>query len=189
MPTFFKNRTLSILAVFLLTAAAYSNIFANQFLMDDWDFIVDWPLIQDWKNFPQFFTGYVPPAGQEGIYSPVKTLFHAVNYSLFGLNPLGYHIVSLVVHLAGILLVYKLSYFFIKDGRVAFFSALLFGLHPVHVEPVTSMTGSVDLIGVLFMFLAFYLYVKAQRGGEDFNRKLYTCSLLAAFLQITLTRL
>ncbi|MBI5025009.1 MAG: tetratricopeptide repeat protein [Candidatus Omnitrophica bacterium] len=184
MATFFKNRTLSILAIFLLTAAVYSNIFANQFLMDDWNFIVDWPLIQDWKNFPQFFIGYVPPAGQEGIYSPLKTLFHAVNYSLFGLNPLGYHIVSLVVHLTGIFLVYKLSYLFIKDERIAFFSALLFGLHPVHVEPVTSMTGSVDLIGVLFMFLAFYLYVKAQRSEEGFNRKLYTCSLLTAFLSI-----
>lgn len=184
MTWFLKNRPFSILVIFLLTLIVYSNIFANQFLMDDWDFIVDWPLIQDWKNFPQFFIGYVPPAGQEGIYSPLKTLFHAINYSLFGLNPLGYHVVSLLVHLVGIFLVYKLSYLFIKDEKVAFFSALLFGLHPVHVEPVTSMTGSVDLIGVLFMFLAFYLYVKAQRGEEGFNKKLYACSLLTAFLSI-----
>jgi protein O-mannosyl-transferase len=179
-----NNRVCSICIILLLTLAAYSNIFPNDFVLDDFDFIVYWPLIQDWNNLPQFFLGYTPPAGQEGIFSPLKTLVHAINYHLFGLNPLGHHIFSIIVHSTAVFFVYQLSHDFTKNRTVAFLSALFFGLHPVHAGVVSSMTGSVDVLGMLFLFVSFYLYVKAQEQGAILNQKYYIGSLIAAFVAI-----
>jgi len=176
-----NNRFYSICIILLLTFTAYSSIFQNDFVLDDIDFIVDWPLIQDFRNFPQFFIGYIPPAGQEGIFSPLKTLIHAVNYHFFGLNPLGHHIFSILVHSTAIFFVYQLSYYFTKNRTATFLSALFFGLHPIHAFAVSSMTGSVDVLGIVFLFISFYYFVRAQDQAFYLNQKFYMASLIAAF--------
>jgi len=179
--TLLNNRLYSIFVILLLTLAAYSNIFPNEFVLDDFDFIVDWPLIQDWKNLPQFFLGYTPPSGQEGIFSPFKTLVHAINYHLFGLNPFGHHVFSIFVHLAAVYFVYQLSFHFTKNRTATFLSTLFFGLHPVHAGVVGNMTGSVDVLGIVFLFISFYYYVRAQEKASLIHRKYYVYSLFAAF--------
>src|SRR3989338_28062 len=120
-------------AIYALTFAAYSNMFRNEFIMDDFDFVVNWPLIRDWKNLPRFFMGYVTPSGQEGVYSPLKTLLHAVNYHLFGLNFTAHHIFSFVNYAVSIYFVYKIASVFLKDQGARFWTTLVFALHPVHV--------------------------------------------------------
>jgi len=188
-----QNPFVSVAIIVFLTFAAYSNIFDNDFIMDDFDYIVDWPLIQDLSNLPKFFVGYTPPNGQGGIFSPFKTLVHALNYNFFGLNVLGHHIFSLVGYLIAIILIYKISYFFLKKRFETFLCTLLFALHPVHVEYVTSMTGSVDAVGVMFLFISFYFYINIQEKSETSSKvsgkKLYVASLIFAFLSIFLHEL
>ncbi|MBN1869721.1 MAG: tetratricopeptide repeat protein [Candidatus Omnitrophica bacterium] len=175
--------------IFLLTLLAYSNVFHNPFLMDDHDFIVHWPLIRDWGNLPQFFLGYAPPPGQEGIFSPVKTLVHALNYHLFGLNPFGHHVFAFINYLVSIFIVYQIGLFFFNDRRPTFLCALLFALHPVHVEYVSSLTGSVDAVGVNLLFIAFYFYIKGRRKDGGLDRGFYITSLVLALLSIYLHEL
>ncbi|MBI5412359.1 tetratricopeptide repeat protein, partial [Candidatus Peregrinibacteria bacterium] len=168
--------------IFLLTFIAYSNIFRNQFILDDHDYIENWPLIQDWRNFPQFFWGYVPPAGQEGVFSPLKTLLHAVNYHLFGLNPSGYHVAGLFNYFVTVYFIYRTSFYLIKEYRIAFITTLLFALHPVHAEYVASMTGSVDAAGITFLFVAFFFYIRSHGPSSGLNKKRYIVAVLFAFL-------
>jgi len=180
----FKNHYINLSFIFVWVAAVYSNIFGNQFVMDDFDFIVDWPLIRHWKNFSQFFVGYIPPPGQEGIYSPLKTLFHAVNYHLFGLNPIGYHGVSLLIHALAIFLVYQIILFLSKNNFITMLSTFLFAIHPVNVEAITYMTASVDMIGIVFLLGSFFLYIKSQEHSEGLNPGKYVCSLILSVLAI-----
>ena len=98
---------IALTVIFLITFVAYSNSFHNPFFMDDLSYIVNWSLIKDWSNLPQFFIGYTPPDGQEGIFSPLKTLMHAVNYSLFGLEPFGHHVFAFSSYLMAIFFIYK----------------------------------------------------------------------------------
>ncbi|MCA9399543.1 MAG: tetratricopeptide repeat protein, partial [Candidatus Omnitrophica bacterium] len=146
-----------------------------EFLMDDRDFIVEWDLIRDWNNLPQFFMDYTPPAGQEGIYSPLKTLFHAANYHLFGFNPFGYHVVSLIIHCLGIFFVYRIAELLTENSPAAFLAGLFFAVHPVQVEAITYMTASIDMIGIVFLFAAFYLYIKR------WYKRFFLFSILAVF--------
>ncbi|MCK5179202.1 MAG: hypothetical protein KAR32_06695, partial [Candidatus Omnitrophica bacterium] len=149
------NPWISLGTICLLTFLAYSNVFHNPFFMDDYAFIVDWSLIQDWKNLPQFFLGYQPPPGQEGVFSPIKTLIHAFNYHSFGDDPFGYHVFAFINYLVSIIIVYKISLFFLRGRLATFLGTLLFALHPVHIEYVSSLTGSVDAVGVNLMFISF----------------------------------
>jgi len=180
----FKNKTFHIFFIFILVFISYANIFQNQFVLDDYDFIVDWPLIRDWNNFPNFFINYTPPPGEEGIYSPLKTVFHALNYHMFELKPLGYHMVSLLIHFCGIFFVYEICLLLTTNALAAFISALLFGLHPVQVEAITYMTASIDMIGIVFLFVAFYCYIKFRgyQGAPD--SRMYFMSLIFALFAI-----
>ena len=182
MDLHFKNSRINIFVIFLLVFLTHINIFGNQFVMDDFDYIVNWPLIHDIRNWPQFFVDFIPHPRQPGIYSPLKTLFHSINYQLFGLNPLGYHVVSLLIHFVCVGLVYFLARRLSGEALTAFFSALIFGLHPLHVESITYMTASIDMIGIAFLFASFYLYVQSCQGR--FNKTHYLGSLMLACLAV-----
>jgi len=184
-----NNPWISLGAICLLTFLAYSNVFHVPFFMDDHDFIVDWSLIQDWDNLPQFFLGYKPPPGQEGVFSPIKTLIHAINYHFFGLDPFGHHVFAFINYLFSIVIVYKIGLFFLRDRLSTFLCALLFALHPVHMEYVSSLTGSVDAVGINLMFVSFYFYIKGQPEDGRLDRRLYLLSLLFALMAIYLHEL
>ncbi len=174
----------------LLTCLAYSNSLMNDFLIDDLSFITSWPLIRDMRNFPQFFGPHNQPPGEEGVYSPLKTLMHAVNYNLWGTNPLGYHCVALALQIISLFFIYRLSFLITNNRLITFLTTLFFGLHPVHVEAAGTKTGSVDTTGVLFMFIAFYYYIRArnhlmplaQATPQDTYNRDYKISLLFAAL-------
>ncbi len=172
-----------VVNILLLAAAvflSFINIFSNTFVMDDFDFLVNWPLIQDWNNFYRFFIHYVPPDGQQGIYSPLKTVFHAMGYHVFGLNPLGHHILSLLIHLVSIIFVYRIAQFLTKNNTVAFLTGLIFAVHPVQVEAITYITASIDMIGVMFLFISFYYYIRSVGFDRDYRWSLFF-ALLAVF--------
>src|SRR5436853_2807570 len=128
------DRKKSLLVILLMAAAAYSNISLNDYVMDDFDYIVNWPLIQNLVNLPRFFVGFIPPEGQGGIYSPLKTLFHSLIYIFSGGHAIGFHVVALLTQLAGVFIIYKIVLLLLDNEFIAFLTALLFALHPVHVE-------------------------------------------------------
>jgi tetratricopeptide (TPR) repeat protein len=158
-----REKALGLGFIFFVTFLAFSNIFGNQFVLDDFDFIARWPLIRDLRNFPRFFAGYIPPDGQPGVYSPLKTLWHASNFQLWGQEVFGHHLVSLLIHAAGIWLVYQIAYELLRRRDVSFWTALVFAVHPAHVEAITFMTASIDTLGIVFLFASFYFHLRANR--------------------------
>lgn len=154
-----RRKAIGILA--LVTGLVFINILSNSFVMDDFDFITNWRLIQNLKNIPRFFVGYIPPESQPGIYSPFRTLLFAVQYFLFHEWASGWHVVSIMIHFLGVWAVYALTQILAGHRRLAFMTALIFAVHPVHVEAVTAVTGSVDTAGVVLGLWAVYWYLRA----------------------------
>lgn len=145
-----------ILLIILLCVIAYFNIFFNDFAFDDEHFIVKNPGIKS-INIAKFFTEDV-----RGVYRPVRTVFFAISYWLHGLNPLGYHLNSLIIHILASILVYRISAQIFKKEKTALISALLFAAHPLHTESITFVTTSFDMIGIVFALAAFFLYIKER---------------------------
>jgi hypothetical protein len=69
-------------------------------------------------------------------YHPLTITSLAVDYHLFQLEPLGYHVTNLILHLGNTTLVFVLIFLFGCNLTTAFITAIFFGVHPMHVEPV-----------------------------------------------------
>ncbi len=100
-------------------------------------------------------------------YHPLTMLSLAMDYQAVKLDPARYHLVNVLLHLLNTLLVflfiYKLSD---KKILVAAIVALLFGIHPMHVESVSWVSSRKDVLFALFFLggLVTYLnYVKSNK--------------------------
>lgn len=155
------NRILSLGVVLLIVALAYSNTFKNEFVIEDRAYLLDWPLTHDLGNLPKMFIGDTSPFGNVGVYRPFRTLFYSISYNLWKDNSTFYHIQALVVHLLIIALIYFITEIILKEKILAFLVALLFGLHPVHTEPIDYLTANFDTMGEIFFFASFLFYLKS----------------------------
>ncbi len=103
-------------------------------------------------------------AEHAGNWHPLTWLSHMADCSLFGLAPEGHHLVSLLLHIANTLLLFLwLSAATGARGRSACV-ALLFGLHPVHVESVAWVAERKDVLSTLFLMLALLAYTAYVRN-------------------------
>ncbi len=108
-----------------------------------------------------------------GHYIPVTWMTFGLDYLLWGLNPAGYHLTNLLVHLGNSLLVYLIALRLLAaavaptsaDTRWwrlgAAVAALLFAVHPLRVESVAWATERRDVLCGLFYLLAVLLYLRA----------------------------
>ncbi|MEK7165835.1 MAG: hypothetical protein AAB874_03450, partial [Patescibacteria group bacterium] len=94
-----------VVIVVLLISLVYLNALPNQFVLDDDTFLANWQLTHDLKNLPVFLTGALP-FEHLGDYRPLKGIILSLNYALFGVNPIGYHLQALLIHLVSVLLAY-----------------------------------------------------------------------------------
>jgi len=158
-----------IILVLAATFLVYSNIFSNQFVGDDLDFIVHWPTIESFSNLKPVLLG-TNPTEHIGTYRPLRNIFFMISYHFFGTNPFGYHTVSLTTHLLTTLLVYLIVRRLSPLSPLPALTALLFGLHPIHTEAVTFVTASYDSIGILFALTSFYLYLLSGQKRKTKNQ-------------------
>ena len=84
------------------TAAVYLNSLGGSFVFDDRFLIVNNPLIKDWSRIGRIFTTTVFEPGGGAVtnfYRPLQTLSYLIDFSLWKLNPFGYHLSNILWHL------------------------------------------------------------------------------------------
>ncbi len=96
-------------------------------------------------------------------YRPFRALSYAVDYGLWGLNPIGFRLSNLALHLLNSVLVYCLVLVIVGCRWAAAFAALLFTLHPVQSEAVAWMSGRKDVLAASFILGSFLWYVAARK--------------------------
>jgi len=173
-----------------VTAAALLPTLGNGFTTwDDPLYILENPLVRSLSpaGIAKIFT-----TGQyAGNYHPFTLLFTAVEYALFGTAPFGYHLVSLLLHLGVVLLVFRFVAGLTGSTLTAFGVALLFGVHPLHLEPVAWLADQKDLLYSFFYLgaLVGYLRVRERGTARDvlvWTVPLFLISLLSKGLAVTL---
>ena len=162
-----------------VVAIAFFPILNNGFVnWDDPDFILGNPLIRrlDFDNIHKIFTTFCA-----GNYQPLQILAYAIQYHFWGLNPAGYHAVSLILFLG----ITSLVYFFIyrissKNITIAIIATLLFSINAMRVESVAWASEHKDMLYVLFYVAALITYIKyilndkEQAPGWKHKYLLYT---------------
>jgi len=90
-------------------------------------------------------------------YRPLTVLSFRLNYLLHELQPLGYHLLNLLLH-AAVTLLYHALCARLLSRHAAALAALLFAVHPVHTEAVTGVVGRAELLASLFFLSALLQY-------------------------------
>ncbi|MDQ1640322.1 MAG: protein O-mannosyl-transferase [Pyrinomonadaceae bacterium] len=174
-------------ALFLTIAATvlvYANSLSGAFVFDDTKQIVGNPALHFWSNIFRAFSNDVwsfqrgtlskdiPPP----YYRPLFTIYLTLNYQLFGLWQPGWHLMNLMVHTGATVFVYYLLRRLSGDVLIASLTALLFGLHPAHVESVSWISGIPDPLAALFYVPSLIWYVRYRDEGGS---KWLTASVVA----------
>jgi Gpi18-like mannosyltransferase len=158
------------LAVCSLALAVYSRSLFCGFIRDDLPQIVNNPQVQSWQYLPQILTSHLwgHMAGYHALfYRPLFSLWMLVIYTLGGLSAWFWHLSSILLHVACTYLVYRLSKRLIGSEVGAGLAAALFAVHPIHVDAVTWVSASNELIfSVLTLGAMLVLLAPHERGDR-----------------------
>jgi tetratricopeptide (TPR) repeat protein len=160
--------TIAIALITLLTSAIYLKSLSNDFVnWDDELYVYKNTGITTLKKdsiaytLKHVFTTYVV-----GNYHPLTMLTYCVEYSQSQLNPKTYHTTNLILHILNSILVLAFIWLLSKQKYTALFVALLFAVHPMHVESVAWISERKDVL-YSFFYLAslcsYMLYISKQK--------------------------
>jgi tetratricopeptide (TPR) repeat protein len=141
----------------LLFAAAivYLPILRAGFIMDDDAMLTDNPLIAAADGIRRFWYTAQPA----NFFGPVTATTLWVEWRLWGLNPLGYHVTNLAFHCAEVLLLFGILRRLRMPG--AWLGALLFAVHPLNVETVAWVAQRKNLVAMLFFLVSIRFFLGA----------------------------
>ena len=161
-----RLRVIAPLVVLLLTAAVYLPALGFGFVCDDQGQIVDSQAHYTWSELPSFFTEdvwhYVHTVASN-YYRPAFLVWIMVNSKLVGLNTALWHASAIALHLGVTLLVYLIGLRLTRNVGVSSAAALLFGVHPVHVEAVAWLSAATESLFGLFSLGAMLCQLHGRR--------------------------
>jgi hypothetical protein len=106
-------------------------------------------------------------AGRGYYYRPLYFLTYWVVYRLAGLQPLAFHLIQLVLYAATVWMLFRLGQELSLSAGVAFAGALLWAVHPLHVEVVAWISSLCDVGCTLFYFWAFRLFLRTDKTTPE----------------------
>src|SRR2546429_162818 len=158
----------------LVTFAAFLPTLQNQFVT--WDDATNF--LENahyrglgWTHIRWMWTTHL------GHYIPLTWMTFGLDYRLWGMNPFGYHLTSLLLHAANAVVFFFVVHRILtlalpspsERGRAlavsAGFAALVFAIHPLRVESVAWVTERRDVLSGLFYLSAILIYLWACEGG------------------------
>ena len=183
---------IAILIIVCLSLLNYLNSLSNKFVYDDEFVIVNNYFIKTWDNFPRLFNKDYFRYAEELSYRPVVTLSYFIDYSIWGLNPFGFHLTNLLLHTLNSVLIFFLFTYFLNNRTVSFVAALLFVCHPILSETVNAISYREDLLTATFFIAAFILYIKTSKrddlvlkqNSNTKTRLLYSASLICSLFAV-----
>ncbi len=154
-----------IILLLMLSFIEFFPTLKNDFV--NWDDIVyimnnDMITTFSWNNLGRIFSTYFM-----GNYHPFIILSFAFDYHLFILSPHGYHFHNLLLHVLNSFLVYTFFFHLLKKNvNTAVTIALLFAIHPMHVESVAWVSERKDVLYTAYFFLSLISYLLYLRKGK-----------------------
>src|SRR3989339_491597 len=155
------TRLIKLILLIAVPIIAYTNSLQNTFVYDDVFTITDNYFIRNWGNFPVFFTDDYFKYSGEVTYRPVVTFSYFIDYSIWHLNPVGFHLTNILLHAVNVVLVYLLVSAVSRSRTASFLTSILFALHPVLTETVNGISYREDLLTTTFFLSSILLFIQS----------------------------
>jgi tetratricopeptide (TPR) repeat protein len=170
--------------IVLATCLAYFPSLNGGFILDDDKLLTDNALIKATDGLYRFWFTTEPYD-----YWPVFNTTLWLEWRLWGMNPTGYHVINLLLHIVEALMIWGILQRLSIPG--AFLAALLFAVHPVNVETVAWISQCKSLLAMLFFLLSIHWYLKSEtpwppppNGARADANRWYGLSLAAFVLAL-----
>jgi len=167
------DREVAALALAAIVVAVFSNCMAATFVWDDAANILDNVRLASWSGIPKLFSETITAGAgiSGGLYRPLLPLTYFLDLRLWGLDPWGYHLTSVLLHAAATVSVF---YWLVDLAPLpgAALAALLFSLHPMQTEIVANISGRGDTMAILFACAGLRLFASRPKTA-------LACALLA----------
>lgn len=184
-----KKNIIVLIGILLITILLFSKSVSNDFVAnwDDNQYVMDNVVV---KNLSVENVKFIFSTFYIGNYHPLTLLVLSLEYNYFGDDPMGFHIVNLFFHLINIFLVFIIFQRISGKLLVAAIVALLFGIHPMHVESVSWISGLKDVLYSMFFLWSLWCYLifidKKKIQNYIFALILFLFALLSKSMAVTL---
>lgn len=159
-----RNVVIFLLVLVILTGLLYWRSLYNDFVnLDDNEHVYKNPVIRSlaWDNIKEMFTG-----ARMGNWIPLTQISFALDYHFGGLEPFGYHLTNLLLHILNTLLVFWLFLLLSRNAVFAFLVGLMFSFHPLHVESVAWITERKDVLYAFFYLISMISWYFWRKKGK-----------------------
>jgi hypothetical protein len=177
-------RIFFLLAPLLLTAVSFLPMLSGAFTnWDDPEYVTENSLIHSLSpgNILHIFS---PATMVSFNYQPLTILSLAINYAFGRLDPAGYFATNLFFHLLNVFLVFLFIRRLAKNDLVASITALLFGIHPMHVEAVAWITGRKELLYTAFYLAALLAYLSWRHASGPRRYGIYSIVFIFSLMSM-----
>ncbi len=178
-PSEWRSQGGVLLILCLFGLFVYANSLRNPFIWDDSYLITQNHFVRSFGNLPEVFKHhlYYSTAGLSNFYRPLQTTFLMLDYALWGFEPFGYHLTSLIFHILCAFAAFGVVALLFQRRWVAFLVALLFLVHPINSTVVDYVSSRADSQATLFMLCSLGFFFQS---GTAVKRRLlwYGGSLL-----------
>jgi Tfp pilus assembly protein PilF len=146
--------------IIIATLIAYIPAMRAGFVWDDDDYVTNNGLLTSWDGLQRIWFDVLPHPTEYDLpqYYPMTHTSFWVEYRIWGLNPVGYHVVNVCLHIINALLVWLLLRKLGVPG--AWLAATLFALHPINVESVAWIAERKNVLSLMFFLSSLYVYLR-----------------------------
>ena len=153
--------------VCMAAVAIYIQTLSHGFAFDDVMEVAHNQQLRSVIQLPKIFmsTAWAGSGWDIQLYRPMTMASYVVNYCIAGLSPWSYHAVNILLHTLVTLLVFRIALLWGFTRTAAGWGALLFAVHPIHVEAVANVTGRKELLVAAFTLTMLLIHHRALRDG------------------------
>lgn len=159
------SRTRAFLLVVAVALVVHAPSLFNMFAYDDVALIMRDPRVHSLANLPGILTTSYWNDDSQALYRPLVTTSFALDWAIASNHPGWYHFVNILWNAAACGLAFLLlSVFFPIGPAVA--GAVVFAVHPVHVEAVANVVGRAELMAATFGFGALLVWIRSRNQRD-----------------------
>ncbi|PYU00236.1 MAG: hypothetical protein DMG38_09055 [Acidobacteria bacterium] len=155
----------------LLGLFLYVRTLGFGFIFDDRPLIADNPQVQSWDYLPRLLTTHLWSYNSEDSpipqYRPVFSVWLLAVHTFGGLSKWFWHLCSLGLHVLATYLVFWLALRLLKNTLAASGTALVFAVHPIHIEPVSWVSSSNELLYTILVLSSLALFCRELHNEQE----------------------
>jgi|GEM_PF-2891585 len=165
-----EKTNLFILTLILITfnLLLYKEYLNHYFINPDTLTLIDTSRISSFQDFIRIFNA---PLGHKTsftqnvkYYRPISELSFSLDYAIWGLQPIGYNLTNLILHISVSILAFFLACRLVKGNiLIPFLGAFIFSIHPVLLENIIHTAYRQDILASFFLLLSFIFFQNHQK--------------------------